>query len=268
MTKTFQQGSVGTVKINYDENKSIVVVKSFESHYYPAFLTEAKFAYNYAECLSDFCVKYLKIDERATSLTMKYYEHGDLFDWYIDNYHTKKIQCPDDVILDIAKQLFNMISAYNVQGLMHGDIKPENILITGFHDVPSGKCPNIVFCDHGCTTQFHLETGMSININHNHCGTACYNPPELVIGNSKPILHKSSDIWSAGVTLYVLIAGTNPFNRTDIQTTYTCIKNYKMYVRSNLPVNRLHYYDLLALMINDMDKRGSIKQILKVIDAI
>ena len=103
----------------------------------------------------------------------------------------------------IWKMLHDMASglAYlHEQGIIHQDIKPDNILID-----PMG---NYVITDFGISVQSRSTLRKSMNI-ASGSGTTAYMGPERFSTDPTPL--KASDIWSLGATAYELLTGNAPF---------------------------------------------------------
>lgn len=94
---------------------------------------------------------------------------------------------------DISKALLSQ----NQHGLLHLDIKPENILISK---------GTFKLTDFGIIKQQDTAT---IAINSEIWSTASFSPPETFIDQDK--ISIKSDIYSLGVTLYLALTGDNPF---------------------------------------------------------
>lgn len=93
-----------------------------------------------------------------------------------------------------------MAYGWDKRGLIHGDIKPGNIILQ------HGKTPKLA--DLGLA-QFHNVTPGEI------MATPLYAPPEVIRGDFE---HMSfySDIYSFGATLYEMFSGDPPFPGNDI----------------------------------------------------
>jgi serine/threonine protein kinase len=93
-----------------------------------------------------------------------------------------------------------------LQNVIHGDIKPENLLIGG-----DGR---IKICDFGVSClceDDNDEIGRSP-------GTPVFTAPECCLGLT---YHgKAADIWALGCTLYCMVLGCYPFKGETLQSTY------------------------------------------------
>lgn len=85
--------------------------------------------------------------------------------------------------------------------IIHGDIKPENILF-------DGKSATIIDFDHASTK----------DVSDPDCiGTSDFLPPEIL---SREDHTTARDIWSLGVTIAVIVYCTNPFVDEDTKTVH------------------------------------------------
>lgn len=101
----------------------------------------------------------------------------------------------------IFKQLIEGIKFIHQNKIVHRDIKLDNILF----DLNN----TVKICDFGVSRK--LNPG---DIMHDHCGTPAYIAPEIFL--NKGYEGYSCDIWSAGVTLYYMISGSQPFKANNL----------------------------------------------------
>ena len=89
------------------------------------------------------------------------------------------------------------------------------------------------------------------------CGSPCYAAPEMIAG--KKYVGLSSDIWSAGVVLFTMLAGHLPFEETNTNALYRKILagEYKCPNHLSLPARNL----LGGILQVDPTKRYSISDI-------
>jgi len=104
---------------------------------------------------------------------------------------------PSTVGLRIAKQICAGVAAAHEVGVIHGDIKPQNIIIE-----PTGR---LKIMDFGSA---HLPDDRGMTTRGSVTGTLGYMSPEQARG--LPVDFRS-DIYSTGVVLYEMFTGSLPF---------------------------------------------------------
>ena len=122
----------------------------------------------------------------------------------------KRSKLSEAVSKIIFKQLIEGLKYIHKKHFVHRDIKLDNILI----DLTN----TIKICDFGVSKHFDDKN----EIMFDHCGTPAYIAPEIFehTGYKGP----ACDIWSAGVTLYYMLAGEQPFKAGSITELEKIIK--------------------------------------------
>ena len=103
----------------------------------------------------------------------------------------------ESISRNIFKQLIETIKYIHSKGIVHRDIKPDNILLNINN--------NIKLCDFGVSKE--IKKGQLIT---DSCGTPAFIAPEILL--DEPYDPYKTDIWSSGVVLYVMVSGFFPFN--------------------------------------------------------
>jgi len=119
---------------------------------------------------------------------------------------------PPAVALEIMTGVLGGLAAAHTSGIVHRDVKPENVLLTA-----DGR---IKVADFGLaralTAAGHTRTGLLI-------GTVAYVPPEQVTGDSTG---PRGDVYSAGVMLFQMLTGRLPFTGdTPLSVAYQHVNN-------------------------------------------
>ena len=103
----------------------------------------------------------------------------------------------------ILEQVAGALDAAHEQGLVHRDVKPANVLLSG----KAGK-EHVYLTDFGVTK--HIASGAGMTRTGAFVGTLDYVSPEQVQGAA---VDGRADIYALGCVLYELLTGAVPFQR-------------------------------------------------------
>ena len=136
------------------------------------------------------------------------------------------------------------IEYLHAQGVVHRDIKPDNLLLTE-DDI-------LKIVDFGVSEIFEKDSEMTTA---KSAGSPAFLPPELCVAKHGGISGKAADIWSMGVTLYCLRFGKLPFEQAGVLQLYESIKNDEVNLSPNDTVDD-NFKDLMSkLLQKDPHKR-------------
>jgi serine/threonine protein kinase len=92
--------------------------------------------------------------------------------------------------------VFSALAHIHSLGIVHRDVKPENLF------VKSDGC--VLLGDFGLAGRVSARDGLLDRV----CGTMTYRAPEIIAGAR---YGPAVDVWSAGITVYTLITGHDPW---------------------------------------------------------
>lgn len=108
----------------------------------------------------------------------------------------------------------------HAHNIVHGDIKPDNLLITRHGTVKIGDFSVSQACED------------DNDMLRRSPGTPVFTAPECILGVTYS--GKAADTWAVGVTLYCMILGEYPFLGDTLQDTYDRIVNDPIVLPKNL----------------------------------
>ncbi|MFG1961055.1 serine/threonine-protein kinase [Nonomuraea sp. NPDC049028] len=109
----------------------------------------------------------------------------------------------------IGGRVLDALRAAHATGVLHRDVKPENVLLAD-----DGR---VVLTDFGIAS---LEAEAGLTATGGLVGTPAYMPPERL--NGEPA-RPESDLWSLGATLYAAVEGAPPFKRDSWAATVAAV---------------------------------------------
>eukprot|EP00826_Nyctotherus_ovalis_P001168 TRINITY_DN10153_c0_g2_i6.p1 TRINITY_DN10153_c0_g2~~TRINITY_DN10153_c0_g2_i6.p1 ORF type:complete len:502 (+),score=131.79 TRINITY_DN10153_c0_g2_i6:28-1506(+) len=165
---------------------------------------------------------------------------GDLL-----SYVRKRRKLKEPAAKAIFKQILNGIYYCHSKGILHRDIKLDNILLDAEGEVK--------ICDFGVSKAMKAGEVMT-----ERCGTPAYIAPEIL--KREGYSGFASDVWSAGVVLYTMLYGAVPFRAGCMAELHALILKRKCKFKSTISEEaRSLLHKILEV---DPKKRYSIQQIL------
>ncbi len=119
---------------------------------------------------------------------------------------TRERQLPIDEALLIAREVADALGAAHTLGVIHRDIKPDNILLQGGHAVVADFGIALAVQEAGGPRL--TQTGLSL-------GTPAYMSPEQAMG--EPRLDARTDVYALGAVMYEMLTGEPPFSGATAQ---------------------------------------------------
>ncbi|RLN49543.1 hypothetical protein BBJ28_00016741, partial [Nothophytophthora sp. Chile5] len=117
---------------------------------------------------------------------------------------------------DVAREIASALGFLHRHGLVHKDVKPENILM-------SDRATDVANESHGVYRKGHRHESTSlvkladfgsagpagVATTQDDIGTSAYLPPELL---NSGLCTSACDMWALGCVLYIMLSGSHPFD--------------------------------------------------------
>nr|KJB55478.1 hypothetical protein B456_009G078200 [Gossypium raimondii] len=126
----------------------------------------------------------------------------------------------EDTARKYVRDIVSGLMYLHAHNIVHGDIKPDNLLITSMGTVKIG--------DFSVSQVFEDDNDEL----RRSPGTPVFTAPECCVGLTYQ--GKAADTWALGVTLYCMILGRYPFLGETLQDTYDKIVNNPLILPSDM----------------------------------
>ncbi|KFM27066.1 Serine/threonine-protein kinase SRK2A [Auxenochlorella protothecoides] len=152
-------------------------------------------------------------------IAMEYAAGGELFERIVAAGRFK-----EDEARYFFQQLISGVSWCHKWGVCHRDLKLENTLLDG------RQAPRLKICDFGYSKSALLDSQPKSTV-----GTPAYIAPEVLSRQNYD--GEAADVWSCGVTLYVMLVGAYPFEDAADPRNFRKTIQRIMSVRYTFPAN-------------------------------
>lgn len=180
-------------------------------------------------------------DDETIYLVLEHLRGKDLVHFF-----KKDLPSNKDAI-KVVKQIIDAISYCHSKGIIHRDIKMDNILID--------KTLTIKITDFGLCAVNESDN----DVYYSEVGTVRYTAPEILSGKG---YNKSIDIWSFGIVLFMLLTRKYPFDGSNKQKVFKRILD-KEIDYNKYPVNSQAKHLLKHILVKDPDYRYNLDEIMK-----
>ena len=159
-------------------------------------------------------IKEVYEDKKYILFIMDYIDGGSLFNYIVSSPNGKlDILTTLEIMIQILEALDYL---HNQAKICHRDIKPENFLVTMDKD----NKPFVKLIDFGLAHEIKKGEKMKGRI-----GTTVYMAPEIL---KKLKYNEKVDMWSAGVLLFNMVTGCEPFSSDNEEDKILQILNCKI----------------------------------------
>jgi len=176
---------------------------------------------------------------------MEYASNGTLLDAIRKERYIDEIRSKQWFI-----QLISAVMYIHERGVVHRDIKCENILLDNELQI---KLSDFGFA----RGNMHPENGR-YPLSTTYCGSYSYAAPEVLRG--VPYHPQMADIWSTGVVLYAMVFGRLPFDDTNFASLLKQVSDKVVFPR--LPVTSEPVKLLIRRILSPAKLRATIPEIL------
>lgn len=159
---------------------------------------------------------------------------------------------PEPLTRFYCRDLVRAVHHIHQQRLIHGDLKPENVLMCA-----SGR---VLLSDFGCAKQLETSSSSSTQMLHRSNGTPAFLAPEMTVAKAQ-YAGEPADVYALGASLYTFIYGRIPFTASTIQELFTIVQTQPVHFPDSPVVSEELKDLLLGLLEKNPEQRLTLHQV-------
>eukprot|EP00752_Nemacystus_decipiens_P007342 g6568.t1 len=166
-------------------------------------------------------------DERHYYLVLELVSGGELFEHLI-----RHGAYSEHTAAAILRDLAGALRFLHRKGIVHADLKPENLMLSSWDDDDA----KVKLVDFGCSCGAGLGF-QELNRGDTVHGTPAYWPPELVQAEDEGISYSfnaAADMWAIGVIMFIMLVGIHPF---DLEGGTTDVEILRRVANAEVPMS-------------------------------
>lgn len=142
-------------------------------------------------------------DENFYYVVMDRATGGSFFSSLLEEYPNGTM--PASAVCKVARDILETLRHLHKEGILHRDIKPDNMVMHALSDASGKKLQKVTLIDFDHADAEFSGLGLT---QVQHCfGTARFNAPEAFLG----FYSAATDLYSVGVIVYLLLTGSMPY---------------------------------------------------------
>ncbi|KAE9599366.1 hypothetical protein Lal_00044078 [Lupinus albus] len=219
LVKDIGAGNFGVARLMRNKDTKELVAMKFIERGYKIDENVAREIINHRSLCHPNIIRFKEVVLTPTHLgiVMEYAAGGELFDRICN-----AGRFSEDEARYFFQQLISGVCYCHSMQICHRDLKLENTLLDG------SPAPRLKICDFGYSKSSLLHSKPKSTV-----GTPAYIAPEVL--SHREYDGKMADVWSCGVTLYVMLVGEYPFEDQEDPKNFRKTINRIMAVQYKIP---------------------------------
>ncbi|GAX77682.1 hypothetical protein CEUSTIGMA_g5125.t1 [Chlamydomonas eustigma] len=160
---------------------------------------------------------------------------------------TSKVPLLEPVAKEYFRDILKGVEYLHFNKIVHGDLKPDNLLLTMSAKVKVSDFGSAVLCENNPLITCPL-------------GTPAFMAPEMCTG--KPFNGFQGDVWALGVCLYMFMYGVPPFKGNTSHQVYEAVQLQHLTFPADTYASPQLRHLLTRLLAKDPNKRAQLPEIM------
>jgi serine/threonine-protein kinase len=151
-----------------------------------------------------------ELEFKVPYMALEYVRHGRTLRHALADVKKENVgQIPGQVVLTIFRQVLHALAAAHAKGIIHRDMKPDNVMIAPEHGNPY----MVKILDFGLAKAISDVSGFDGDVSRTgqFLGTPFYMAPEQAPWKGRPEADGRADLYAVAVMLFEVFTGSRPY---------------------------------------------------------